>query len=440
MNEPTAASPLAFINKKFPGLFILGCIVIITLLLVLYLPSLSYPPANGDDLVILSRASTTENPLRYFVSDWGLGNHAYRPLHAISIWALYKMVGVWSMPNQALNLGLHIVNALLLFTFLYQQKVPAWIATLAAASFGTSMYAVSPATWISDRPTIMVGLIFNLTLFLLYSTRKIRRLPMMLLCTSLFILAFLSKESGLIIPLAAIVIVWFTKREHRYWITGAAVASILAYFLLRGILFGGQAFDYSESGYLFGWIFYPDNVKFPFLLQMLVYVDNILKNTGATLLTIFGPEGGFLPIEEVLPRFGMVLSVFLAFIFSVTRKKTALFGKIALFILLINAGIHFQLFRYRALYIGFEAVILFIGASFSQSQWSKEKFAQLIMLIITIGVVISNGFYIHDHLLNQSFKRNREINRYELSNVIAERRDQLSPEIIHEVLERYKRK
>jgi hypothetical protein len=128
------------------------------------------------------------------------------------------------------------------------------------------------------------------------------------------------------------------------------------------------------------------------------------------------------------------------FFFSVFRKQTTLLGKLAIFILLINAIIHFQLFRYRALYLGFEAIAIFIGASFCDISIKKEKWASGLLAIIGVAVVMFNGFYIQDHLVNQMFKRMREINRYELSNVITERRDQLSMDIISQVLEQYKRK
>jgi len=421
-------------------LTILGGVGISLLLLLLFKSSLAYPLTNGDDLVILSRAAQVQNPFQYFISDWGLGNYAFRPLHAISIWILYRMVGVWAFPNQAINLVLHIINVLLVYTLLLRQKTPIWIAILAALCFGTSMYAVSPATWISDRPTIMVAFVLNATLILMFSKKIFNGAKTIVIFGFLFILAFLSKESGLIVPLSAIIVSIFTHKSNRNWVIGTAVLSILAYFLFRAILFGGKAFDYTESGYLLGWVFYPDNVKFPVGLQFLVYLDNVIKNIAATVLTVFSPEGGFLPWSELKLRIGMVISVMAVFLLAVFRKQTSMFGKIALFILLINAIIHFQLFRYRALYLGFEAVAIFIGASFCNLTIHKEKWASGLLAIITGAVVVFNGLYIQDHLVNQMFKRTREINRFELSNVIAERRDQLSAEIISQVLEQYKRK
>jgi hypothetical protein len=438
--ESSASSKTVFGSRKIMLVSILSGFGISLFLLILYKSSLAFPLTNGDDLVILSRVAQLQNPFQIFYSDWGLGNYAYRPLHSFSIWIIYRMVGVWALPNQAINLGLHIVNVLLVNFLLLRQKTPNWVAILATLCFGTSMYAVSPTTWISDRPTIMVALVLNITLILLFGNRLFNRSMTIVVFGLLFLLAFLCKESGLIVPLSAILVSLFLRRPNRNWIYGIACLSILVYFLFRGILFGGNAFNYAESGYLLGWVFYPDNVKFPLGLQILVYVDNVVKNMAATVLPIFSPEGGFLPWSELRLRIGMVIAIGILFFFSVFRKQTTLLGKLAIFILLINAIIHFQLFRYRALYLGFEAIAIFIGASFCDISIKKEKWASGLLAIIGVAVVMFNGFYIQDHLVNQMFKRMREINRYELSNVITERRDQLSMDIISQVLEQYKRK
>ncbi len=379
-------------------------------LLLLFKPALAYLPSNGDDLVILSKAAQQTNPLSYFVSDWGLGNSAYRPLHTISIWLMYRLVGVWAFPNQLINLGLHILNVLLVFILLLRQKSPTVIALLISVCIGTSIYSVSPATWISDRPMLIVTVLLNITLLFLFNPKAYNKGQTIGIYASLFLLACLSKESGLVVPISAAVIAFLIKRPERNWIIGTAAAITAGYLLFRSIIFHGQAFSYSESGYLFGWISYPDNVRFPFLLQVLVYADNVLKNIGANILIVFGPEGGFLPWMDAQARIIMIASMSLVFIAAITRRKVGTFGKAALIIVVLNAIIHFQLFRYRALYIGFEAVMLFIGASYVSSSWIKHKGSLTVISILLAVCIGSNVVYIQDHLLNQSFKRSREMN------------------------------
>jgi hypothetical protein len=305
---------------------------------------------------------------------------------------------------------------------------------------GTSLYSVSPATWVSDRPTVMVALVLNITLLLLLSVKVFSRWMTAFIYGCLFLFAFLSKESGLIVPLSAAVIAFLLKKSQHKWIMGTAGVSVAAYLIFRALIFRGQAFSYSESGYLFGWVFYPDNVPFPFYLQALVYADNVLKNIAANILTVFGPEGGFLPWADAQLRIGMIVSIFLVFLAAVSRRKTGAFGGTILVILILNALIHFQLFRYRALYLGFEAIMLFVGASFINRDWSKHKASLVIITVLLLAVIGSNMVYVQDHLLNQSFKRSREMNRYELTTVIAERGDQISADILEQVLDRYKKK
>ncbi len=409
-------------------------------LLLLYKPALAYMPSNGDDLVILSKAAQISNPFQYFASDWGLGNYAYRPLHAISIWLMYRMVGVWAFPNQVINLGLHILNVLLVFILLYRQKIPIVIAALISVCIGTSLYSVSPATWVSDRPTLMVAVLLNIALLFIFRSKELSRGKTVFVYACLFLLACLSKESGLIVPISVGVIAFLLKKPERIWIIGSAAVVTAGYLLFRSVIFHGQAFSYSESGYLFGWVSYPDNARFPFLIQVLVYTDNILKNIGANVLLIFGPEGGFLSWADARVRIVMIISIFLVFGVTYARRKNGAFGKAALIIVIVNAIIHFQLFRYRALYIGFETIMLFIGASYANSSWVKQKASLLLISFLLVLSVGSNVYYVQDHLLNQSFKRSREMNRYELTNVIAERGSQLSPDILHQVLDQYKNK
>jgi hypothetical protein len=56
--------------------------------------------------------------------------------------------------------------------------------------------------------------------------------------------------------------------------------------------------------------------------------------------------------------------------------------------------------------------------------------------VIAIGI-IGNWSYTSGQIENQLFKRTREINKYGLETVVAERGSQVSMDIIHQVLDRY---
>lgn len=405
----------------------------------IYRQALSYPPANGDDLVILSSAAKTPNPLNFLISDWGLHNNAYRPVHSILIWIAYQRFGIWALPNQFINLCLHIANLLLLFFILWKEKVNRWIAPLLVMGFGASMYAASPTVWVSDRPTLMVAAILNLTLIFLLYRKNTRLIYSIIILTALCVAALLCKESGLVIPLTIITYSLLSRSPDRKWIVISLIITTIVYLAFRTAIFFNQAFSYSESGYLFGITPYQDINQFPLILKFVAYLDNIIRNLLSPLLPLFGQQGELLNSSAIMERVWMILALILLFVFALKNRNGNRLGKIALIILVLNSLVHFQLYRYRTLYIGFEALILFIGNSFTQFTW-KQNYRIILTALACLAVLIwMNTTYTGTLIDNQYFKRSQEINKFELTNVIAERGDNVSADIIKEVLARYKK-
>ena len=63
---------------------IITIVLLLLLCVALFAVTLSFPPTDADDLILLSSVANTQNPLSYFVGDWGL-NDRYRPLHSVSL-------------------------------------------------------------------------------------------------------------------------------------------------------------------------------------------------------------------------------------------------------------------------------------------------------------------------------------------------------------------
>ena len=115
-------------------------------------------------------AGTRPHPFGYFGGDWGLGNHGYRPLFSATQWLVFQLFGVWALPYQLLSLGLHLVVIALLFELIShvaRHDVPALRLLLALGAL-VSPYTVSGASWIADRPTLMVALSLLLLIRHLY--------------------------------------------------------------------------------------------------------------------------------------------------------------------------------------------------------------------------------------------------------------------------------
>jgi hypothetical protein len=210
--------------------------------LAMFHTAIEFVPGTIDDLEVLSSVAHTTNPLKYLVGDFGMAPYAggpwghYRPLHSISIWIVYKTLGIKFGLNQAINVVLHFMNATLVLLLIWRTQKNIALSFMGASLFLVSVHTMSPATWIADRPNLQVGLAFLLLLHHVVTVRdsgEKLRVPYVLLL-SLF--GLLSKESGLIVPVMAIVVsarlaggtLW-----HRVRASAVYGTVIVAYFLGR---------------------------------------------------------------------------------------------------------------------------------------------------------------------------------------------------------------
>ena len=245
-----------------------------------YNVALRFVPVDFDDLVLLSSAKAVSNPLNFFVGDWGFGNYGYRPLHSLSLWLSYRVFGVSSGPAQLLNLCLHIAVVLLLYALLVKLLSSRnWVlAFVLSCTALVSLYTVSGPTWVSDRPTLFVT--FFLLILLNYLVRLPEgKLPNAWVLLLLSLLALMSKESGLILPLIAL---YFLVIELRTRLTHPAVWSLVillaAYGLLRFVIFGSNAATYTEAGYLFGRTYYENlGARCRADMRIAAYIENVVK-------------------------------------------------------------------------------------------------------------------------------------------------------------------
>ena len=84
-----------------------------------------------------------------------------------------QLFGLNAGAHHLVNVGLHTVTALLLFTFLRQSTNALWASAISAAIFAIHPLRVESVAWISERKDVLSGLFFMLTLlaYLRYSPR-----------------------------------------------------------------------------------------------------------------------------------------------------------------------------------------------------------------------------------------------------------------------------
>jgi hypothetical protein len=395
-------------------------VLLAVLAVAIYGVALKFPPTNGDDLGYLASVTKIGNPLYYFIQDHGHGNGLYRPLTPVSMWLVYKGFGLSALPNQLINLVLHIANVFLLYTIVRRAQSDTAIALLVAGVFMVSRYTFLAATWTSDRPMVLTGLFLLLLINHLTrddaATRPTAGTGVRLSVVAAFsVLALMSKESGLVIPAVAFVYAlapWHLSRldaRSRLRLAVMAASIIGLYLLFRRLIFGTDFASYSQDGYMFlGSVHYEDSAELPGLLQFLNYAENVLKNMLAPVLPVFAEGGALLDQQYRTVSLIGALSTGLMCLLAIGRDLTRL-QRIALIILVVNAVVHFSLFRMRLHYLSHAAFCLFVAASPRFATPADDDGRRVTVKVLTLVVLVCSIVWTNDVLRAYLLERNRAL-------------------------------
>jgi hypothetical protein len=406
------ARPLLFRAENHLAPYVLLAVLAVAI----YAVALKFPPTNGDDLGYLASVTKIGNPLYYFIQDHGHGNGLYRPLTPVSMWLVYKGFGLSALPNQLINLVLHMANVFLLYTIVRRAQSDATIALLVAGVFMISRYTFLAATWTADRPMVLTGLF--LLLLINHLTRDDATGPTagtgvrLSVVAGFSVLALMSKESGLVIPAVAFVYAlapWHLSRLDARRRLGLAVmaASIIGlYLLFRRLIFGTEFASYSQDGYvLLGSVHYQDSAELPRLLQLVNYAENVLKNMLAPILPVFAEGGALLDQQYRTVSLIAAVSTGLMFFLAIGRDLTRL-QRIALMILAVNAVVHFSLFRMRLHYLSHAAFCLFVAASPRFAARADDDGRRIAVKVLALVVLVCSVVWTNDVLRAYLLERN----------------------------------
>jgi 4-amino-4-deoxy-L-arabinose transferase-like glycosyltransferase len=398
---------------------------------------LRFVPVDFDDLVLLSSVKNVQNPLNFFINDWGFGNYGYRPLHSLSLWLSYRVFGVSSGPGQLVNILLHILVVLLLYSLLVQLlSRKHWPVAFVLSCLGLiSLYTVSPPTWVSDRPTLFVALcLFGLLNYLV----RLRddETPKLWVFLLLSVLALMSKESGLIIPLLGIYYLLFENRSKGWFIPVVVLVLILAgYGVFRFVIFGSNAATYTESGYLLGKNYYENLSTLQGFDRLAAYIENAVKNILAIFLPVFDGQGKLSIIGTKLNSLVVIGCTVLIFALGIGRKLTR-FQRMSLVIILLNGLIHFQLFRYRTLYIPEMSFLVFIAAS--EGMKAENGFRRNAVFILAALFVLWNIHMIGENLDFELTDRLNLIQQASFEQDILATSNRIDAGIVREIITKYR--
>lgn len=412
------------------------CVMLLMLFIALFHRAVDFYPADPDDLRFLSQVAKTVNPLGHLVGDWGEAPYVggeygmYRPIHPISLWLVYRFFGVSAKPNQLINLGLHFANVVLLLLVMLRLQKDKAITMLYTALFMVSLYTVSPAIWVTNRAQLQVGMAL---LLLIYHTVKRNEIGAPLRASYVLFLscfALLSKESGLIVPLFALLVslhkstttIDRIKRGAPYFLI------IGVYFLMRFLMFGAHATAYGNGGYLFGILRYETFNDLPEHLRKLSLVDNVLKNVVAIFVPVFGELGQLELGKRTL--IGAIATIVLV---ALTTQKPTILQMYCIGIIVLNAAVHFQIYRYRSLYLAQIAFCLFLAAGPVVEAGRRRSAA----MAIAAALLMVSLVQVDDYIQEQYYWRRTELQMRRLEISIKTYPGRIDPKIAKLVLEYY---
>ena len=398
--------------------------------------ALRFAPSNSDDLRILSSVIKTSNPLAYFFSDWGLGGTSmYRPLHSVGIWLSFHAFGMFPAFDQLINLLLHTVVICLTYRIIRKSGSGPGISLLVSALAIASPYTLSPATWISDRPTLIVALFMMILINYLYSDPQSQKTPQGWLVSLICIGGLMGKESGLILPifvaLRGFISVSPKNTKIRNILLGLGIAGI--YSIFRLIIFGQQAAVYSESGYILGLFHYSTLSQLPSLIKNWAYADNFIKNIFSIVLPVFDWEGGFHSPRVLFDTLPLWLATFFLVALTTTRKLSPL-QKAAIMLIALNSLVHVAIFRYRIQYISFLALCLYVGSSgiFEVSSVRKRLSIACALCLLVTNLTIAKL-----DIVAISISRRNLINKQAIAQLV-QKYPNISNDVVELLIAKYK--
>ncbi len=170
------------------------------LVLLVYLPSLAFPFQFDDYNVIV------ENPAVHSLEAWWRSMPGIRPLLKLS-YALNWVMTPEPAAFRWVNIGLHAVNALLVWRLLCEfarlRTLPTGVPLMTAALFALHPIQTEAVTYICGRSVTLMACFYLGSLLAWMMAMRTGHLRWRLMAGLAFLCAFLSKETALILPLAA---------------------------------------------------------------------------------------------------------------------------------------------------------------------------------------------------------------------------------------------
>lgn len=220
--------------------------ILFSALLLFGMVVLAYLPALRGDFIWDDDTHVSENPVLRapggLARIWTDRNSTcqYYPLTFSAFWLQYQLWGLNTIGYHAINVGLHALDAILLWLLLRRLRAPA--AWWAAALFALHPVNVMSVAWITELKNVLSVLFMLLSTHAFLSTipaatpagnEPPRAGFRLALCFLLYVCALAAKTPAALTPIAWLLILWWKQ-----WKATASHAVFLALALIAGFLAG----------------------------------------------------------------------------------------------------------------------------------------------------------------------------------------------------------
>jgi protein O-mannosyl-transferase len=224
-------------------------LVLIAVAFIAYIPSLKHEFVNWDDIVYIMNNDmiTSFNwvNLKKIFSTYFMGN--YNPLILLSFMFDFHFFRFSAPGYHVHNLLLHLVNAVLVYTFFFNLlRKNSNIAITIALLFALHPMHVESVAWVSERKDLLYTSYYFLSLltYVFYVQRG--RIFFYFLALLFFVLSNLSKAQAVTLPVILILIDYFITRKFEWKV----VLEKIPFFLIA-LVFGIVAvFAQKASNYI----------------------------------------------------------------------------------------------------------------------------------------------------------------------------------------------
>ena len=170
--------------------------------IVIYWPVRNFAFVNFDDTKYVRDNPYVNSGFTHQGLAWSFDDSGgyWHPLTWISHMLDCQLFGVRPGPAHVVNLVLHTVNTLLLFTILLKMTSACWRSTFVAVAFALHPLHVESVAWIVERKNVLSGLLWMLTILAYLQYVKKRTAASYLSTLFLFTLALTAKPTVITLP------------------------------------------------------------------------------------------------------------------------------------------------------------------------------------------------------------------------------------------------